>query len=118
MPLVACDPMSSDGFAVDVSTEGDTVIIAVRGDVDLATAPALRAECEAAVERKPEVVRVDLSELTFLDSSGISVLVKTHQDLDAQGATLVLHRVDDRTRRVLDVAGLADFFERSDQPAT
>lgn len=110
--------MAGDGgFAVESTTEGDAVIISVRGDVDLATAPALRAECERAVERTPEIVRLDLSGLTFLDSSGISVLVKTHQELEGQGGTLVLHRVDDRTRRILDVAGLADFFERSDQPA-
>jgi anti-anti-sigma regulatory factor len=45
------------------------------------------------------------------------VLVKAHQELERQGGSLVLHRLDDRTRRVLDVAGLSDFFERSDQPA-
>jgi len=110
--------MAGDGgFAVDSTTEGDAVIITVRGDVDLATAPALQAECERAVDADTAIVRLDLSGLTFLDSSGISVLVKTHQDLEESGGTLVLHRLDDRTRRVLDVAGLADFFERSDQPA-
>jgi anti-anti-sigma factor len=105
------------GFSVASSADDDTTVITVVGDVDLATAPDLRAECDRALEAKPAVVRVDMGGLTFLDSSGISVLVKMKQDLDELGSALVLHRVDDRTARVLDVAGLADFFERSDQPA-
>jgi anti-sigma B factor antagonist len=110
--------MGADGgFSVESSHDDGAIVIAVSGDVDLATAPELRAACESAIAAAPDVVRLDLGELTFLDSSGISVLVKTQQDLESQGGSLVLHRLDDRTRRVLAVAGLADFFERSDQPA-
>jgi len=105
------------GFSIEVAHDDDAIVISVRGDVDLATAPELRAACETAIATEPAVLRLDLGELTFLDSSGISVLVKAHQDLGGQGGSLVLHRLDDRSRRVLDVAGLTDFFERSDQPA-
>jgi anti-sigma B factor antagonist len=110
--------MGTDGgFSIESSHEDGATVIVVHGDVDLATAPELRAACESAIAAAPDVVRLDLGELTFLDSSGISVLVKAHQELQRQGGSLVLHRLDDRTRRVLDVAGLSDFFERSDQPA-
>ena len=109
---------AGDGFQVSSTTVDGVIVISVAGDLDLATAPELQAECDKAVADKPDVVRLDLSSLTFLDSSGISVLVKTHHELEEAGAKLVLHQLDDRTRRVLDVAGLADFFERSDQPAT
>ena len=108
---------NGEGFSVASGRDGDAVVITVQGDLDLATAPQLRDACDAALESDPDTIRLDLAGLTFLDSSGISVLVKTHQDAEAAGAELVLHRVDDRTNRVLEVAGLADFFEHSDQPA-
>lgn len=103
-------------FEVEVSDEGDTVVITVSGELDLATAPELRAACSAAAQGSAETVRIDLGGLTFLDSSGISVLVETQRDLEARGAALVLHHMSDRTRRVLDVAGLSGFFTHSDQP--
>lgn len=109
--------MRDGGFSIESSHDGDAIVIVVAGDIDLASAPDLRLECEKAIAAEPDVVRLDLGGLTFLDSSGISVLVKAHHDLEEQGASLVLHRLDDRTRRILDVAGLSDFFERSDQPA-
>jgi anti-anti-sigma factor len=108
---------AGDGFTVSSHTDDGVTVIVVTGDLDLATAPDLQAECDKAVAEKPSEIRLDLSALTFIDSSGISVLVKTHHELAEAGAKLVLHQIDDRTRRVLDVAGLADFFERSDQPA-
>jgi anti-sigma B factor antagonist len=104
-------------FGAEIGQDGATVTITVRGDLDLATAPRLREACEDAAGRDPETVRIDFGGLTFLDSSGISVLVQAQRDLDARGASLVLHRVGDRTARVLEIAGLAEFFARSDQPA-
>jgi len=103
-------------FDVDVNDEGGTVVITVSGELDLATAPELREACGSAAQGSAETVRIDLSGLTFLDSSGISVLVETQRDLEERGATLVLHNMNDRTRRVLDVAGLSGFFTHSDQP--
>jgi len=103
-------------FDLSVTEEPDTVVITVSGELDLATAPQLREACAKAVLGTAGTVRIDVGALTFLDSSGISVLVEAHRDLDARNASLVLHRVGDRTQRVLDVAGLSDFFSHSDQP--
>jgi anti-sigma B factor antagonist len=103
-------------FDLAVSEEPGTVVITVCGELDLATAPELREACAQAVKGSADTVRVDLGGLTFLDSSGISVLVETHRDLEAREATLVLHQVGDRTKRVLEVAGLSEFFTHSDQP--
>jgi anti-sigma B factor antagonist len=57
--------------------EGHQAIVAVTGDVDLASVPPLDAAIEAAVQaRDVEAVVVDLGGVTFLDSSGIGVLLR------------------------------------------
>ena len=106
----------STPFDLSVAEEPDTVVITVSGELDLATAPELREACTNAVRSSAGTVRIDVGGLTFLDSSGLSVLVETHRELEGRSASLVLHHVTDRTRRVLDVAGLGDFFTHSDQP--
>ena len=103
-------------FDVAVNDDTSTVTMTVTGELDLASAPQLREACAGVLQREPTAVRVDLSGLTFLDSSGISVLVQLQQDLEQRDATLVLHRVGERTARVLEIAGLETFFARSDQP--
>ena len=109
--------MAEAPLSVDVDESAERMLIGVSGELDLATAPTLRAAMEKAAKTNVPVVRVDLADLSFLDSSGISVLVEARSALDQRGCPLVLHRVNDRIARVLEVAGLKGFFETSDQPA-
>lgn len=108
--------MVEPGFAVDVVPAQGAVIVRVTGEIDLATSPRLRAALESATDQA-EVIRVDMSGVTFLDSSGISVLVEAQQRLHESPNRLVLHGVGDSIRRVLEISGLGSFFELSDQPA-
>ena len=55
--------------------------------------------------------------MDFIDSSAISVLVEAQQRLGDEDKGLVLHNLGGQTRRVLEIAGLEDFFELSDLPA-
>ncbi len=75
------------GVATAVSAGG--CIVTVRGDVDATTAPDLRACLLAALDR-PGVsdVEVDLSDVTFLDSAGLTVLVVAHQAAGRAGRTV------------------------------
>jgi anti-sigma B factor antagonist len=106
-----------DPFDVEVTQEGPAALIAVSGEVDLSTSPKLRTACMDAAQAGATTVRIDLGNVTFLDSSGISVLVQAQKRLESEGSALVLHRVSGQTRRVLDIAGLNDFFAFSDEPA-
>lgn len=103
------------GFEVRIDEAGPETVVHVAGELDLATAPLLQEACATAAGRNPQTLRIDMSEVTFLDSTGISVLVQAHKQLDAQGGELVLHGLRDQTARVLGVAGLGEFFRRSDE---
>jgi anti-anti-sigma factor len=66
-----------------------TVVVAVAGEVDMATAPALHAALvDALTTYTPTVVDVDLSACTFLDCSGIRVLVAAHATAQASGCQM------------------------------
>jgi anti-anti-sigma factor len=97
---------------VDVVRERPELVIAVRGELDLATAPMLR-DAFASADREDEAVAVvDLTEVGFLDSSGLRVLAQCQRMLAGPdgGAALRLVVATDAVRRVFDVTGLRSFF--------
>ena len=53
---------------------------------------------------------LDLSELAFVDSAGVSVLIKGKQDAESNGRTLVLSRATEQVHRVFALVGLADWL--------
>ncbi len=103
-------------LSLEVTKADGATILTVAGELDLATAPKLRSALAEATDSGPDAIRIDLRGVTFLDSSAISVLVEAQQRLQAEGAGLVLHGLLGHTRRVLEIAGLMDYFELSDEP--
>jgi anti-sigma B factor antagonist len=87
------------------------VVVAVAGEVDLATAPDL-ANC--LVDLTDRDVAVDLSAVTFLDSAGMAALVRGNQAITAAGHKLHTFGEQDNVRRVLEIAGLDKLFHDDD----
>ena len=107
--------MQSD-FRVEVHTEGRATVIAVGGELDLASAPALEAELEAAAQSDAELLVLDLRELEFMDSTGLSVIVKAHQRLSEEGRALSLVRGPQQVQRLLDLTGVAERLQLGNSP--
>ncbi|MCR3749661.1 STAS domain-containing protein [Lentzea californiensis] len=61
------------------SRQDGVPIVAVAGEVDIVTAPLLRAELTTQLSQSPVVLVVDLREVTFFDSSGIGALLDAHR---------------------------------------
>lgn len=80
------------------------------GELDLATVPILHQRLASASERKESVI-LDLSELEFIDSSGLRVLITAHADASRDGWSLRFTEPGDRIRRVFVVAGVASHFD-------
>ena len=91
---------------IEVLSEGDSCVVVVGGEVDMATA----AQLDAALETVDGNVVVDLAGVTFLDSSGIGVLVKAAQRSHATGHTLRTRAERDNVWRTLQVTNLADLL--------
>jgi anti-anti-sigma factor len=86
--------------------DGETVVEA-SGEIDLAN----RQEFKDVLDRCEGRVVVDLANVTFIDSSGIGVLVATRNRLIEQGGELRLRNPQDVPRRVLEVVGVADWID-------
>lgn len=89
--------------------------LAVRGVVDFMSAPDVQKQgvdmlADDAVER----LVIDLSGITFIDSSGLSVLVYLKGRCDERGIDLLLRDVPPRARTLIDSLGLSAYFELGD----
>ncbi len=86
-------------------------VIAIRGELDLSTAPELEGPLNEAIAAGDASVLVDLSECEFIDSTGIALIVRAWQQLDrtAEGdgqGRVVLCSYNAQVRRVLEITGL------------
>jgi anti-anti-sigma factor len=84
----------------------DTAVVAVSGELDLSTAPGLGEALAQVVERHPHALTVDLAGLAFIDSTGLTLLVRTSNRLREQDGTLSLASPTPPVRRVLEIVGL------------
>ena len=89
-----------------VPGEYDTTL-ELAGELDMASANLLRTEIDAALESGTQRVVLDLSELTFIDSSGIRVLYRAWERSHEGPDTLTIRRARGLVERVLSLAGLA-----------
>jgi anti-sigma B factor antagonist len=87
--------------------------VAVAGEIDAHTAPAVAAAL-AAADHDPLVL--DLAGVEFVDSSGLRVLLEAHQLREADGRSLVLSRPSMAVKRLLDVAGVDGYLVVADTP--
>jgi anti-sigma B factor antagonist len=98
------DDVASPEFAVDVLRRDDTVVVRPRGELDLATVHALRA----AVEANASVARLvlDLRGLSFIDSTGLCLLVSLHRRAQRDRVDLSLVMPPEPAQRTIALSGL------------
>jgi anti-sigma B factor antagonist len=104
-----CEPPQSahaQGFETRESQRDWLVVLSVDGEVDMVTAPNLgRAICEA-LERSATALVIDLTEVTFLASVGMSVLVAAQEAADAMAVRFAVVADGVATRRPIRLLGL------------
>ena len=74
----------------DEQVDGVTHVVGVRGEIDLFTAPEFKARIHGAIDAGRDLVVVDLSATTFIDSSSLGVLISAHRRMTLQGGRLVI----------------------------
>lgn len=100
----------SFGLSWSVHRQNSLVTVTLEGDLDLASATELEVVVSPMIA-SDRVVVLDCEGLTFMDSTGLRLLGRLHQAAQAAHHRLLLGRVSEPVRRVLQVAGLVDYFE-------
>jgi anti-sigma B factor antagonist len=99
------------GFhAVLTRPTDDVALVTFSGELAFHTAFGLRAALARGLDENAGSVVVDLTSVTFIDSTTLGVLVAAGKQLQLRGGTLLIVCGDDRIGRVLEIVGLAGVF--------
>jgi anti-sigma B factor antagonist len=111
---MAIDP---SGFSISTSDGDGRVVVTIRGELDLATAPELETALLERLDAGQEVV-LDLRELQFMDSSGLRVLVTAHARAGDGGPRFAIVRplAGGEVAKILDIAGIEQQLNVVEEP--
>jgi anti-sigma B factor antagonist len=103
-------PPGNPPFHISVSYMEDRCLMVLSGELDVATAPLFREYLIGiTADLKGDLV-LDIGLLTFLDSTGISLLVSEHKRLIAQGSSLTVFSPTPMARRLFEISGLTSIL--------
>jgi anti-sigma B factor antagonist len=91
---------------VAATQHGESVDITLAGELDLASAPALRGVLRDAISTGSHRVVVDADALSYIDSSGVHCLMDAAEEADAHGGRLVVRNANGIVLRVLVMTGV------------
>ena len=87
--------------------------INVRGEVDVNSAPVLLQQILAAIDRKPEVIIINLGQVTKMDSAGVAVLIEGINEARKQKIIMSLQDLSKPAQSVLEMARVDKLFQVS-----
>jgi anti-sigma B factor antagonist len=98
-------------FELTSDKQGDNVHVRMRGDLDISTAPRLEEELRRVEAEAPATLVLDLRELSFMDSTGLRLLITADARAHEQRRRFVLVRGSDMIQRVLRITRLDERLE-------
>jgi anti-sigma B factor antagonist len=90
------------------ATHEDVMVLSVGGEIDMATAPAFVTAINALLENNPQALIIDLARVQFIDSAGLTVLMRTHDRRSGLGHFAVV--AESVCRRPIELIGLDKLF--------
>lgn len=93
-----------------ISTFNGLSVVRADGELDVSNAPQLRQTITTALDEGSGKVIVDLSTVTFMDSTTLGVLIGAHNRVRESGGALGVVAPDDKIRRVFRITGLDKVF--------
>jgi anti-sigma B factor antagonist len=90
--------------------DGDAVVLSAEGIVDTAAAPTLTDQIRAILRRRPAVLVIDLTEVTFLATAGMSVLMEAHRKCEELGISFRVVAQGPVTVKSMQLLGIDDLL--------
>lgn len=95
----------------DMTKKQPPNVLPLDGEIDLHVSPEVAESLRAVISKKPKRVVVDLTRVTYLDSSGLAVLIDGMQKVQQYGGKFSLAGVQEDVKHVFDIARLDQVFE-------
>jgi anti-sigma B factor antagonist len=97
-------------FHCDVAERDGAIHLRPRGELDMGSVPRLEEQLRRASAGGGGLIVVDLRELEFMDSTGLTLLTRWSREADRDGYDLALIRGEDRVHRLFEITGMAAYF--------
>jgi anti-sigma B factor antagonist len=102
-------------ISIDVKEKESVLAVKVNGEIDAYTAPQLREKLFPLSEKEGVKMVVDLSEVNYMDSTGLGVFVGVFKNVRAHNGEFKIVGLSDRLQRLFEITGLADIIDINSQ---
>jgi anti-sigma B factor antagonist len=86
-------------------------VLTFKGEIDLHVSPVITASLQSTVKKKPKTLVVDLSQVNYIDSSGLAVLIEAMQNVEEYGGKFALAGLQETVRTIFEIARLDQVFQ-------
>jgi anti-sigma B factor antagonist len=101
----------AEQIARPMPRKGRPNVLPLEGEIDLHVSPEVAESLRTMIEKKPKIVVVDLAKVTYLDSSGLAVLIEGMQNVQEYGGKFALANVQESVQHIFDIARLDQVFQ-------
>jgi anti-sigma B factor antagonist len=86
-------------------------VLPLKGEIDLHVSPSVTTSLNQMIEKKPERMVVDLSDVTYIDSAGLASLIEAMQKVESYGGKFVLAGLQETVRSIFEISRLDQVFQ-------
>ncbi len=97
-------------LVIDVKQKDNEVFVKISGEIDAYTAPELKENLQPSTEMENPNITVDLSDVSYMDSTGLGVFVWLFKTAKSKDGQLTLTGLSERLQRLFDITGLGEIM--------
>ena len=101
------------GWRMDIGDEPGVLVLA--GEIDFSVTPAVRERLLQLTEKIPGDIVLDMADLSYIDSSGLALLLETRRQMQENGRSVRIRSIAPQVRKLLQLTQLGELFGLSDE---
>jgi anti-sigma B factor antagonist len=102
--------MKNDRFVVDQQETDEEYVFHLTGELELSVAPQFRSALESIVGQTEKPLIFNLKGLTYIDSTGIGIIISVLKLRDELNAPFIVREIPDSIKRLFDLTGISKFL--------
>ena len=91
--------------------ESRSNVVPLKGEIDLHVSPTVTASLNEVIDKKPDRLVVDLSDVSYIDSAGLAALIQAMQKVEGYGGKFMLDGLQETVRSIFEISRLDQVFQ-------